>query len=141
MAGVGQIERLDPPRYQQARAALGRAFFDYPLMVYALANDRRRAPAVTQLYGAILWDTFRWGEVHVTPDIAAVCAWLPPEKSMPTFWRQARAGMLQLPFRFGLAGFRKLVAYDVDKIVRNAKASALRIRTAAGGRLAPAGAR
>ena len=34
-----------------------------------------------------------------------------------------------------------LVAYDVEKIVRNAKASALRIRTAAGGRLAPGGAR
>ena len=31
----------------------------------------------------------------------------------------------------------KLVAYDVDKVVREAKASALRIRTAAGGRLAP----
>jgi 5-methylthioadenosine/S-adenosylhomocysteine deaminase len=31
----------------------------------------------------------------------------------------------------------KLVAYDVDKIVRDAKASALRIRTTAGGRLAP----
>ena len=29
----------------------------------------------------------------------------------------------------------RLVAYDVDKIVRDAKASALRIRTAAGGRL------
>jgi cytosine/adenosine deaminase-related metal-dependent hydrolase len=35
----------------------------------------------------------------------------------------------------------KLVAYDVDKIVREAKASALRIRTSAGGRLAPAGGR
>src|SRR5262245_38432752 len=31
----------------------------------------------------------------------------------------------------------KLVAYDVDKVVREAKGSALRIRTAAGGRLAP----
>ncbi len=112
MAGIEQIERLDPPRYQQARVTLGRAFCDYPLMVYAQASDRRRAPAVTHLYGAILWDTFRWGEVHVTPGIAAVCAWLPPERSVPTFWRQARAGMLQLPFRFGLAGFRKLVAYD-----------------------------
>jgi 5-methylthioadenosine/S-adenosylhomocysteine deaminase len=30
-----------------------------------------------------------------------------------------------------------LVAYDEDRIVRDAKASALRIRTAAGGRLAP----
>jgi 5-methylthioadenosine/S-adenosylhomocysteine deaminase len=32
----------------------------------------------------------------------------------------------------------RLVAYDVDKVVREAKASALRVRTAAGGRLAPA---
>jgi cytosine/adenosine deaminase-related metal-dependent hydrolase len=32
----------------------------------------------------------------------------------------------------------KLVAYDVEKIVRQAKASALRIRTAAGERLTPA---
>jgi hypothetical protein len=31
----------------------------------------------------------------------------------------------------------KLVGYDVDKIVREAKQSALRVRTAAGGRLAP----
>ena len=32
----------------------------------------------------------------------------------------------------------RLIAYDVEKIVRDARASALRIRTAAGGRLAPA---
>jgi 5-methylthioadenosine/S-adenosylhomocysteine deaminase len=31
----------------------------------------------------------------------------------------------------------RLVAYDIDKIVREAKESALRIRAAAGGRLAP----
>jgi cytosine/adenosine deaminase-related metal-dependent hydrolase len=35
----------------------------------------------------------------------------------------------------------RLVAYDVEKVVRDAKESALRIRTAAGGRLAPAPAR
>jgi 5-methylthioadenosine/S-adenosylhomocysteine deaminase len=35
----------------------------------------------------------------------------------------------------------RLVAYDVDKVVREAKASALRIRTAAGGRLAPTAVR
>jgi 5-methylthioadenosine/S-adenosylhomocysteine deaminase len=35
----------------------------------------------------------------------------------------------------------RLVAYDVDKIVREAKVSALRIRTAAGGRLTPPAAR
>jgi ribosomal protein S18 acetylase RimI-like enzyme len=111
VAATDQVERLDPARYHLAKAALGRAFADYPLMVYAAADDRRRRPAVTHLYGAILWDAFRWGEVHVTPDVAAVCAWLPPAYSVPTFWRQARSGMLQLPFRFGLGGFRKLFTY------------------------------
>jgi 5-methylthioadenosine/S-adenosylhomocysteine deaminase len=35
----------------------------------------------------------------------------------------------------------RLIGYDLDKIVRDAKASALRIRTAAGGRLAPVAGR
>jgi len=81
-------------------------------MVYAAPVDARRGPGVTLLYGAILSDAFRWGEVHVTPDVAGVCAWLPPERSTPTFWRQVRSGMLKLPLHFGLSGFRKLTAYD-----------------------------
>lgn len=109
---LDQIETLHRTRYDQARVVLGRAFFDYPLMVYAAPVDRRRAPGVALLYGAILWDALCWGEVHVTPDVAGVCAWLPPENSVPTFWRQVRAGMLRLPLHFGLSGFRKLTAYD-----------------------------
>ncbi len=112
MTSLDQFERLDNSRYVQARTTLGQAFFDYPLMVYAAQNDRRRLPAVTQLYGSILWDSLRWGEVHVTPDLSGICAWLPLENSMPTFWRQVRSGMLQIPLRFGLSGFRKLSAYD-----------------------------
>jgi ribosomal protein S18 acetylase RimI-like enzyme len=104
--------RLELARYADARTTLGRAFFDYPLMEYALVDERRRAPAVTHLYGAFLYDCFRWGEVYVTPEVDGVCGWLPPARSMPTFWRQVRSGMLQVPFRFGLRGFRRLIAYD-----------------------------
>ncbi|MGD9722741.1 MAG: GNAT family N-acetyltransferase [Pirellulales bacterium] len=111
MTSVAPIERLDSPRYEQARVAVGRAFCDYPLMVYVAPEVARRAPAVTTLYGAILWDAFRWGEVHVTPDVVGVCAWLPPEKSVPTFWRQVRSGMLALPFDFGWRAFRTLSLY------------------------------
>jgi ribosomal protein S18 acetylase RimI-like enzyme len=111
MTSVAPIGVLDKPRYSLARKALGAAFFDYPLMIYAAPLDRRRAPGVTSLYGAILWDAFRWGEVHVTPEVSGVCAWLPPEKSVPTFWRQVRSGMLALPWHFGVAGFRTLTLY------------------------------
>ncbi len=112
MISVDQVETLDKARYGKASHVVGRAFFDYPLMTYAMPHVHRRRSAVELLYDAILWDSFRWGEVHVSPQLDAVCAWLPPEHAVPTFWRQARSGMLKLPLRFGLRGFRRLTAYD-----------------------------
>jgi GNAT superfamily N-acetyltransferase len=107
-----KIERLTKRDYGRARTALGQAFFDYNLMCYAAPDARRRLRATTSLYGALLADCFRLGEVYVAGDCAGVACWLPPEHALPTFWRQARSGMLALPFRFGVGGFRKLLAYD-----------------------------
>jgi len=59
-----------------------------------------------------LWDCLRFGEVYVTPSVIGAACWLPPDKSDFTFLRQVRAGMLQLPLRFGTRGFNRLVAYD-----------------------------
>jgi ribosomal protein S18 acetylase RimI-like enzyme len=106
------IERLTPPGYARAREAIGRAFCDYNLMRYARPNVRRRGPAVTTLYGAILADCLRRGEAYATADYAAVAGWLPPGTGVPGFFEQARAGMLGLPWTFGLRGFRRLLAYD-----------------------------
>jgi ribosomal protein S18 acetylase RimI-like enzyme len=112
LANHHDIRRLDPTGYARARTALARAFFDYELMRYAAPDDRRRGPGVDLLYGAILWDCLRWGEVWATAEGNGVAAWLPPHTPMATFWRQARAGMLALPLRFGIRGFRRLLAYD-----------------------------
>ncbi len=91
---------------------LGRAFCDYNLMKYAQPNARRRGPAVTTLYGAMLWDCLVRGRVYTTPDFSGIAAWLAPGTAPPSFFQQARAGMLWLPFGFGLRGFRRLTAYD-----------------------------
>ena len=112
LTGTHKIVRLEPDGYDRARTALARAFFDYDLMRYAAPLDRRRGPGVTTLYGAILWDCLRHGEVSVTADVIGAACWLPPEVPMSTFLRQVRAGMLALPLRFGFAGFRRLLAYD-----------------------------
>ena len=106
------IVRLDRNQYSQARATIGRAFGQYNLMVYAAPRDSVRLPAVTSLYGAILNDAFRHGEVDTLGDSLGVACWLPPPSSTPTFWRQAQSGMLALPWHFGLAGFKKLTAFD-----------------------------
>ena len=107
-----EICTLDATRYGAARMALARAFFDYNLMQYAAPDARRRGPGVATLYGALLADSFRLGEVFVTANVAGVACWLPPGAEAISFLRQVRAGMLAVPFRFGLGGFRRLLAYD-----------------------------
>ncbi len=96
----------------RAETALGRAFEDYPLIRYALPDDRYRLRAATCLYGAIVRYCLAHGEVFTTPDVAGVACWLPPGGEFPTFWAMVRAGMLRVPFRFGWTGFRRLNAFD-----------------------------
>lgn len=106
------VVRLDRSGYARARTALGRAFFDYTLMVYALPDARRRAPGVTALYAGLLSDCFRNGEVYVTRDGSGVACWLPAERANAGFWRQVRAGMLSVPLKFGWKAFGRLLPYD-----------------------------
>ncbi len=107
-----EIVLLEQSRYPRARSVIGRAFRDYNLMCYACPHDRRRLPGVTAVYGAIMHDCYRCGEVYVTSDGAGVASWLPPTCAVPGLVRQIRGGMLGMPWHFGLRGFRILVEYD-----------------------------
>ena len=113
MATTGSVVRLDAARCPEARAALAKAFLDYPVMVYAAPTATRRAAGVAALYGAFISDALRHGEIFGTADtvVGAAC-WLPPERSTISFPRQVRAGMFQLPIHFGIRGFSRLLAYD-----------------------------
>ncbi len=105
-----EITRLSLSDLPVARASMGRAFRDYNLMAYA--KPGQRSAAVTSLYGAILKDCLTHGEVYAHGPCKGVAGWLPPSCPAPTFLRQARAGMLAIPWHFGLRGFRILDAYD-----------------------------
>jgi GNAT superfamily N-acetyltransferase len=106
------IAQLDAAHSDRAHEALSRAFFDYNVMVYAAPNSAHRAAGVATVYGAILADCLRWGEVYGTTDGVGAACWLPPGRPLMTLPRQLRSGMLRLPWRFGLVGFSRLVAYD-----------------------------
>jgi ribosomal protein S18 acetylase RimI-like enzyme len=112
MSTTATIARLQRANYPAVRATIGRAFEQYNLMVYAAPRDTIRRKAVTSLYGAILNDAFRHGEVYTLGESLGVACWLPPPRSTPTFLRQVQSGMLALPWHFGLGGFQKLTAYD-----------------------------
>jgi GNAT superfamily N-acetyltransferase len=102
---------LNQDGYSHARGLLGRAFADYNLMVYCQPDERRRLAAATTVYGALMHDCHRLGEVQLAGDRRGVTCWIPPGVGIAGLWRQIRAGMLAVPFFFGLAGFRRLLAY------------------------------
>jgi ribosomal protein S18 acetylase RimI-like enzyme len=105
------ILRLNANQMAAAQQMLERAFFDYPLMVYACPDDRLRRRGVRALYAAILRDAQRYGEIYTTPGVDGIACWLPPGVPLPTFWRELRAGFLGLPFAFGWKAFHCLLDY------------------------------
>ncbi|MBX7165441.1 MAG: GNAT family N-acetyltransferase [Pirellulales bacterium] len=104
--------RINRDRYQAARLAMARAFMTYPLMRYAAPDESRRLLANQCLYGSMLSDALKHGEVYSTADVRGACCWLPPQQAHITVLRQVLAGMLALPLRYGLRGFNRLVDYD-----------------------------
>jgi len=111
LSGV-EIVQMRRGQFAATRQMLTRAFLDYPLMIYANAQLERRRRGVATLYGAIIRDTLRHGEVHVSAGLEGACCWLPPGVGLPTFAREVRSGMLGLPLGFGWGGFQRLVDFD-----------------------------
>lgn len=105
------ILRLNPDQLAAAQRTLERAFFDYPLMVYACPDGPLRSRGVRALYSAILRDAARYGEIYTTPGVDGIACWLPPGVGLPTTWREIRAGLLGLPFAFGWPAFQCLLTY------------------------------
>ena len=111
MQTTQRIIQLAPNRFGPARRTLGQAFENYPLMAYAHPKAAGRLKAVTSLYGSILWDCLRWGQVYATSDLAGVACWLAPGHTSPGLSRLIQSGMLRLPWHFGWRGFRCLKTY------------------------------
>jgi len=109
---MGEVRTLSRSDYPSARETLTRAFHDYNLMVYAAPGDQRRLRGAAAVYGGILADAFRRGEVYALENCAGIACWLPPGCDVPNFWQQVRAGMLTIPLHFGPRGFARLVDYD-----------------------------
>jgi GNAT superfamily N-acetyltransferase len=81
-------------------------------MKYAMPSAERRLRGTTCLYGAMVVDALRHGEVYTTSDLAGVACWLPPGTPPMTFRRQISAGMGWVPWHFGVRGIRRLALYD-----------------------------
>ncbi len=101
---------LKESQLDDAGEALGRAFFDDPLMTYILPDEETRSKKLTWFmrtgakYGQL------YGEVHTTPEsVDGAACWIPPGEADMSMFRMARAGMLLVPFKLGLGAFRRFL--------------------------------
>jgi ribosomal protein S18 acetylase RimI-like enzyme len=105
------IEALPLGRHQihEAGEALGRAFFDDPVFLWAIPDNAKRERVLPWLLGISVRYGNLYGEVHTTPGKAEGAAvWLPPGSTDMPLWRMIRAGFLAALLKLGLAELNRL---------------------------------
>ncbi len=110
---------LKESELDEAGEALGRAFFDDPLMTYILPDEETRSKKLTWFMRTGVKYGQLYGEVHTTPEsVDGAACWLPPGEADMSMFRMARAGMLMVPFKLGLGAFRRFLKINdyMDKL-------------------------
>ncbi len=95
------VIHLTSAQKHQAAGVCARAFFDYPMMVHYLPDERNRMPVLQWYLGCMLNYTLRYGVVQATSDISGLACWLPPGKTRLTTWGLLRSGFFAMPRQFG----------------------------------------
>jgi ribosomal protein S18 acetylase RimI-like enzyme len=91
-------------------AALGRAFFDDPMIVYVLPDESRRAGPVQWFMTIAARYGHRYGRPHTTTgEPLGAAIWLPPGETSVPAMRMMRAGMWAAPFRLGIDPFGRFM--------------------------------
>lgn len=109
MADLGHLIRLDKSRINAGADLLSRAFYDDPVFVYFVPDDKERQKKAHFIHRMLVRYSIAYGEVYATsPDFEGVAVWLPSEKVQMTFWRGLMSGGLPIP-----STVRQLTASDV----------------------------
>ncbi len=102
--------RMRQHQIADSGAALGRAFFDDPLMEYILPDEGKRGPASTWFFTAAAKLGHHYGEVYTTGEkVDGNAIWLPPGKVKVSIPKMIRSGMLMAPIKFGLGPFSRFL--------------------------------
>lgn len=114
--------------YQQAGKILSEAFFNYPLMLHAFAEQSEavRAKGLHHLYTHCSKAAVMYGGVKVTPDGQGAVIWLPGGHFPLGVVREIKSGMAAIPFKLGLKATLRLMNHDAEPdswLKRNASAS------------------
>ncbi len=92
-----------------ACAVLVRSFFNYPLVEHLFPDIAERKRALPVWAGYPVKYSLRYGQTYVTPGLEGVAVWINPENAHMTIPRHIISGTLAIPFRIGLAAYKRMV--------------------------------
>lgn len=91
-------------------AALARAFYDDPMMVWIQPDDAKRARSLEWFMSKGVLYGHKYGEVHTTAgDVDGNAVWLPPGDTKVSPMRMMRTGMIAAPLKFGIGPFNRFL--------------------------------
>lgn len=102
--------RLEQRSLDAAGDALARAFFDYPLFVFAEPDGERRASLLAWFMRAVAKRCCLFEEAHTTEGAPLGAAlWVQPGHVVPTPEQAQAAGLHEMPSRFGEAAMTRFM--------------------------------
>ena len=105
------VRRMAKEQIAESGAALGRAFFDDPLMTWILPDEKKRPGQLAWFMGQGAKYGHTWGEVYTTEGtVEGDAVWLPPGDVKLTMMRMARNGLLLAPLKFGFGPFNRFLS-------------------------------
>ena len=122
------VRKLTPDLFPSAAELLAEAFFDNPAHLYFCPDEKRRFAQLVWLLG---------GNLHLQPDLtASFCLvedgivqamgfWTRSDTPPVGTWRKLRSGILQVPFRLGWTGTRRVfevtatVERQLERVMRH----------------------
>ncbi|HUX87231.1 MAG TPA: hypothetical protein VMW65_09540 [Chloroflexota bacterium] len=105
------LRRLQVAQIESAAQMLARAFQDDPTSIFIVPEAKRRFVALSWSFGVIIRYGLSHGEVYTTAGLKGIACWLPPGRTSPTAWGLLRAGIYLAPFKVGLAGVARMLAF------------------------------
>ena len=111
MAKDVQVIRLDRSHVNRATFVLARAFQDDPSSIFLVPDATRRQSALRWSSALTLRYCLPYDECYTTPDVDGVACWLPPDAGSLSILPLIRAGILLAPFKLGLGGTRRMLAF------------------------------
>lgn len=115
MKSVRQVRKSDIAALSQA---LGRAFFDDPVMMWMLPDPARRAAGLPRMFAAMTRHHFLsegGAEVAIDgADVTAAALWDPPDR-----WKESRLeGLLMMPAFLRAFGSRMSVGQEISEVMK-----------------------